>query len=273
MQYLAPYAGASVAEWFRDQGRHALVVYDDLTKHADAYRELALLLDRPPGREAYPGDIFHIHAELLERAAPRRAEAGGGSVTALALAETTEGDISGYIPTNLISITDGQIYLDTGRFERNLRPAVDVGRSVSRIGAAAQPPAMRAAAKNLRILIARFEAMEALTRVGLDLELGTRGVIERGWRLRELLRQERLSPRGPAEQVATLTAVNQGWLDAMPVEEVRPAVRRWLEHARREQPALLTALDAGRLPEGKWHRALSRLLPSEQPPEREEHEP
>ena len=143
MQYLAPYAGASVAEWFREQGQDALVIYDDLTKHADAYRELALLLDRPPGREAYPGDIFFVHSELLERAAPRKTELGGGSVTALPLIETTDGDISSYIPTNLISITDGQIYLDSVRFEKNLRPAIDIGRSVSRIGSVAQPPAMR----------------------------------------------------------------------------------------------------------------------------------
>ena len=162
MQYLAPYAGASVAESFRENGEHALVIYDDLTKHADAYRELALLLDRPPGREAFPGDIFYIHAELLERASARRSDRGDGSVTAFPLIETTDGDISSYIPTNLISITDGQIYLDTGRFERNQRPAIDIGRSVSRIGGVAQSPRMRKAAKNLKILLSRFESLESL---------------------------------------------------------------------------------------------------------------
>ena len=164
MRYLAPYAGASVAEWFREQGAHSLVVYDDLTKHADAYRELSLLMNRPPGREAFPGDVFFIHAELLERAAARSEAAGGGSVTALPLVETTEGDIAAYIPTNIISITDGQIYLDAARFARNERPAVDIGRSVSRIGGAAQSEPVRLAARNLRIMHSRFEELESLSR-------------------------------------------------------------------------------------------------------------
>ncbi|MCA9555706.1 MAG: F0F1 ATP synthase subunit alpha, partial [Myxococcales bacterium] len=155
LQYLAPYAGATIAESFRDAGRDVLVIYDDLTKHADAYRELALLLGRPPGREAFPGDIFYIHAELLERATAMSPAAGGGSVTALPIVETTGSDISAYIPTNLISITDGQVYLDAARFERNLRPAVDIGKSVSRIGGAAQSPTVRAAARNVRIDMAR----------------------------------------------------------------------------------------------------------------------
>ena len=185
LQYLAPYAGASVAESFRNRGGHAVVVYDDLTKHADAYRELALLLERPPGREAFPGDIFYIHAELLERATALRKESGGGSVTALPIIETTESDISAYIPTNLISITDGQIYLDTVRFERNQRPAIDIGRSVSRIGSAAQPASIRAASRNLRILMSRFEALEALTRVGLDVDEATRATIRRGRLMRD----------------------------------------------------------------------------------------
>lgn len=174
LQYLAPYAGATAAEYFRDQGQDALVVYDDLTKHADAYRELALLLGRPPGREAFPGDIFYIHAQLLERATALNDAHGGGSVTAFPIVETTDSDLSAYIPTNLISITDGQVYLDTGRFERNQRPAVDVGRSVSRVGGAAQLGPMRAAARNLRITMSRFEALEALTRVGLDVDPATR---------------------------------------------------------------------------------------------------
>ena len=209
MQYLAPYAGASVAEWFRDRGQHALIVYDDLTKHADAYRELALLLDRPPGREAFPGDIFYVHAELLERAAALSEALGGGSVTALPLAETTDGDISTYIPTNLISITDGQIYLDTARFERDQRPAIDIGRSVSRIGAVAQPKALRAVARNLRIHLSRFEALEKLSRVGLDIDVATQATLQDGNLLRALLRQDRLSPRGIAEQVVALAAVTE----------------------------------------------------------------
>ena len=245
LQYLAPYAGASAAEWFRDRGGDALVVYDDLTKHADACRELALLLGRPPGREAYPGDIFYLHAELLERAAARRPEAGGGSVTALPLVETTESEISAYIPTNLISITDGQIYLDTGRFERNQRPAVDVGRSVSRIGAAAQPGSMREASRSLRILLSLFESLEALTRVGLEVEETTRRTLERGRLLRELLRQPRFDRLRAGDEVLTLTAVFDGWLDAQPPRQARDELRRTCERARREELATMEKLDAG----------------------------
>lgn len=260
MQYLAPYGGASVAEWFRDQGRDALVIYDDLTKHADAYRELSLLLNRPPGREAYPGDIFYVHAELLERAAARAPHAGGGSVTAFPIVETTDSDISAYIPTNLISITDGQLYLDTGRFERNLRPAVDIGRSVSRIGAVAQPVAMRQAARNLRILMSRFESLEALTRVGLDVEEQTQRTLRRGQVMRELLRQGRLSPRAVSAQVFALTAVSEGWLEGR--EPAEAVARVWLsvERARRREPEVMRGLDgAAPLPED-WKERLRACL-------------
>jgi F-type H+-transporting ATPase subunit alpha len=252
MRYLAPYAGASVAEWFREQGGHALVVYDDLTKHADAYRELSLLMDRPPGREAFPGDVFFIHAELLERAAARNAAVGGGSVTALPLVETTESDIAAYIPTNVISITDGQIYLDTARFARNERPAVDIGRSVSRIGGAAQSEPMRLAARNLRILYSRFEELESLTRVGLELEAGVEREIARGRQLRALLRQPRLTPRGTAEQALTVLAVSEGWLDGLAPEQAPPALQALLSHLRSEEPAIASRLDGGELPEGDW---------------------
>jgi len=255
IQYLAPYAGASVAEWFREQGGHALVVYDDLTKHADAYRELALLLGRPPGREAFPGDIFYIHAELLERATVRRDAQGGGSVTALPIVETTDSDISAYIPTNLISITDGQIYLDTARFERNQRPAVDIGRSVSRIGAIAQPPAMRTAARNLRMLIARFEALEALSRVGLDVDPATQRTLLRGRIMRELLQQPRFTNRSIAEQVLTLTAITAGWLDTSEPGQARDVVNRALRHAQDELTEIIITFDAGMLPQGDWQAA------------------
>jgi F-type H+-transporting ATPase subunit alpha len=260
IQYLAPYAGASVAEWFREQGGHALVVYDDLTKHADAYRELALLLGRPPGREAFPGDIFYIHAELLERAAVYRAAQGGGSVTALPIVETTDSDISGYIPTNLISITDGQIYLDTARFERNQRPAVDIGRSVSRIGAMAQPPAMRTVARNLRVLLSRFEALEALTRVGLDVDPATQQTLQRGRILRELLRQPRFTNRSIAAQVMTLTAVTTGWLDALEPGHASEVVEGAFRRARSECTAIVETLEAGTLPPGEWQAALHACL-------------
>lgn len=261
MQYLAPYAGASVAEWFREQRGHAVVVYDDLTKHADAYRELALLLDRPPGREAFPGDIFFVHAELLERATARRAESGGGSVTAFPIVETTDSDISGYIPTNLISITDGQIYLDTARFERNQRPAVDIGRSVSRIGSAAQSPAMKAASRNLRILMSRFEAVEALTRVGLDVDESTRSVIHRGRIMRELLRQSRFAQRSTGDQVLLLTATAEGWLDKMDLQNASVSIDRLQQSARINAAPLMSALDRGELPDD-WKEKLAAAVHS-----------
>lgn len=252
MQYLAPCAGASMAEAFRDLGRDALIVYDDLTKHANAYRELALLLDRPPGREAFPGDIFYVHAELLERASARRTDLGGGSVTAVPIVETTDSDMSGYIPTNLISITDGQIYLDPSRHERNERPPVDVARSVSRIGGKAQPEIVRKTARNLRILISRFEELEALTRVGLDVDASTQRAIRRGRIMRELLRQHRFTVRPISEQVFTLTAVSSGWLDDVEPRRAREAVMRALERARAELAPAIEALDAGTTPEGDW---------------------
>lgn len=211
LQVIAPAAGMTVAEAFRDEGQDVLVIMDDLTKHADAWRELALLLGRPPGREAFPGDIFYMHAELLERAAPLRS---GGSITALPLVETSDGDLSSYIPTNLISITDGQVVLDAARFDRNERPAIDIGRSVSRIGGAAQAAVMRASARDVRIVLARADAMESLTRVGLEVDVETARTLQRGRVLRELFRQEQLSPRSLAEHVLTLVAVGSGALDA-----------------------------------------------------------
>lgn len=260
LQYLAPYAGATAAEYFRSKGRHALVVYDDLTKHADAYRELALLLDRPPGREAFPGDIFYIHAHLLERATAHGDAAGGGSVTALPIVETTDGDISAYIPTNLISITDGQIFLDAGRFERNQRPAVDIGRSVSRVGGEAQLPAMRRAAKNLRITMSRFEALEALTRVGLDVDPATQKAVERGRLLRELLRQPRFEARSVAEQIVSLTAVSEGWLDDGPIEGAPRRLKALIERARGASGDVMNALDAGGEVPDDWKDRLRTLL-------------
>jgi F-type H+-transporting ATPase subunit alpha len=270
MQYLAPYAGASVAESFRDEGRHALVVYDDLTKHADAYRELALLLDRPPGREAFPGDIFYIHAELLERATARRAEHGDGSVTAFPLIETIDGDISSYIPTNLISITDGQIYLDAGRFQRNLRPAIDIGNSVSRVGGVAQQPAMRQVARNLRIRMSQFESLESLARVGFEMDVGMRETIRHGELLRELLRQPRLAKRSPLEQVAALWAVAAGLLDRLPPERLGPACLALADEARRRWPELDRHIASGGSLPPDWsdtmtafaeHRALEFVAP------------
>jgi F-type H+-transporting ATPase subunit alpha len=260
MQYLAPYAGASVAEWFLEQGEDALVIYDDLTKHADAYRELALLMDRPPGREAYPGDIFYVHSELLERAAPRKAELGGGSVTALPLIETSDGDISSYIPTNLISITDGQIYLDSNRFEKNLRPAIDIGRSVSRIGSAAQNPAMRYAAKNLRIQISRFESLESLTRVGLEMDTTMQDSVEKGNLLRQLLRQLRFANRDNLHQTIALVAVREKWLRGIKPERSTKFIERLITRIRNELPQIAIELSAGALPDEGWLDRVEALV-------------
>ncbi len=262
MQYLAPYAGASIAEWFREQGQHALVIFDDLTKHADAYRELALLLDRPPGREAYPGDIFYVHSELLERAAARPPDLGGGSVTALPLIETTEGDISSYIPTNLISITDGQIYLDAARFEKNLRPAVDIGRSVSRIGSKAQSPAMKQAAKNLRIQISRFESLESLTRVGLEMDSAMNQAVQQGNVVRGLLCQSRFSPRDTLQQVIALTAVRENWFVDIPVQNRQDFLLRLVQRLRHEQQEIAQQLIAGELPKPGWIQTVKSVSES-----------
>ncbi|MEJ2087099.1 MAG: F0F1 ATP synthase subunit alpha [Gammaproteobacteria bacterium] len=260
LQYLAPYSGTTLAEFFRDQGRDAIVVYDDLTKHADAYRELALLLGRPPGREAFPGDIFYIHAELLERAAALNDAAGGGSITAFPLVETTDSDISAYIPTNLISITDGQIYLDAVRFERNQRPAVDVGRSVSRVGGAAQPPSIRAAARNLRIMLSQYESLEALTRVGLDVDPETTRAVARGRILRELLRQPRFTVRTVASQLFALTAVTEGWLEGQPLADVQRIVWSGAERIGAQLPHVSEQINAGQPPTDEWMHAARAIV-------------
>jgi len=244
LQYLAPYSGTTVAEYFRDLGQDALVIYDDLTKHADAYRELALLLGRPPGREAFPGDIFYIHAQLLERATALANSSGGGSITAFPVVETTDSDISGYIPTNLISITDGQVYLDTALFEKNQRPAVDIGKSVSRVGGTAQRPSLRVAAKNLRIVMSRFEALASLTRVGLDVDPATLKAIERGRAMREVLRQPRFKLRSVADQILALTSVSEGWVDGLTPADARSVVWSAADRLRTDLPEFAGALDA-----------------------------
>lgn len=272
LQYLAPLAGTTVAEWFRDRGGHGLIVYDDLTKHADSYRELALLLDRPPGREAYPGDIFYVHAELLERAAALRSEEGGGSVTALPLVETTDGDISAYIPTNLISITDGQIYLDSARFERDQRPAIDIGRSVSRIGSVAQPDPIRKAAKNLKIQFSRFETLEKLSRVGLDIDVSSQATLQQGKSLRNLLRQKRLSPRSIAHQVIQLTSISEQWFQDLLPWQVVCATEALFLLAKESIPEIIDTLDRGETPSTDWKSSLAGLtdaararVPQEEP--------
>jgi F-type H+-transporting ATPase subunit alpha len=220
LQYLAPYAATAMGEHFMRRGRDVLVVYDDLTRHARAYREVSLLLRRPPGREAYPGDIFFIHSRLLERATHLGGEAGGGSLTALPIVETQAKNMSAYIPTNLISITDGQIVLDPDLFAKGIKPAIDVGKSVSRVGGKAQLPAIRTRAQELRLQYAQYEELELFTRFGATVEEETRQKIERGRRIRELLKQTRLAPLSALEEVALLIAVDAGFIDRVPVEAV-----------------------------------------------------
>ncbi|HZT05912.1 MAG TPA: F0F1 ATP synthase subunit alpha [Chloroflexota bacterium] len=221
MQYLAPYAGCAIGEEFMESGREALIVYDDLSKHAWAYRQVSLLLRRPPGREAYPGDVFYLHSRLLERAAKLRPENGGGSLTALPIIETQANDVSAYIPTNVISITDGQIYLESDLFNAGIRPALNVGISVSRVGGAAQTRAMRQVAGKLRLDLAQFRALAAFAQFGSDLDRATRAQLERGLRIQEVLKQPQYKPVPLSQQVMILWAVTNGILDEVPVDRVR----------------------------------------------------
>jgi F-type H+/Na+-transporting ATPase subunit alpha len=222
MQYLAPYAGCAMGEYFRDRGRHALCIYDDLSKHAVAYREISLLLRRPPGREAYPGDVFYLHSRLLERAAKLNKEKGGGSLTALPIIETQEGDISAYIPTNVISITDGQIYLESDLFNSGVRPAINVGLSVSRVGGNAQIKAMKQVAGTLRLGLAQYRELAAFEQFGSDLDKATQAQLRRGRRLTEILKQDQFSPLSVEKQIVAIFAGTNGYLDDLEVDECRP---------------------------------------------------
>nr|YP_009306236.1 ATP synthase CF1 subunit alpha [Derbesia sp. WEST4838]AOP19140.1 ATP synthase CF1 subunit alpha [Derbesia sp. WEST4838] len=224
LQYLAPYTGATLAEYFMYTGRHTLVIYDDLSKQAQAYREMSLLLRRPPGREAYPGDVFYLHSRLLERAAKLSDTLGGGSMTALPIVETQEGDVSAYIPTNVISITDGQIFLSSDIFNSGIRPAINVGISVSRVGSAAQPKAMKKVAGKLKLELAQFAELEAFSQFASDLDQATQNQLARGQRLREILKQPQASPLSLSDQVATIYAGTNGYLDTIPTEQVRSFV-------------------------------------------------
>lgn len=221
LQYLAPYTGAALAEYFMYNGKHTLVIYDDLSKQAQAYREMSLLLRRPPGREAYPGDVFYLHSRLLERAAKLSDALGGGSMTALPIVETQEGDVSAYIPTNVISITDGQIFLSGDIFNAGIRPAINVGISVSRVGSAAQPKAMKQVAGKLKLELAQFAELEAFSQFASDLDQATQNQLARGQRLRELLKQPQASPLSVEDQVATIYAGTNGHLDKIKVENVK----------------------------------------------------
>ena len=220
MQYIAPYSGASMGEYFRDNGKHALIIYDDLTKQAQAYRQMSLLLRRPPGREAYPGDVFYLHSRLLERASKLSDDIGAGSLTALPIIETQEGDVAAYIPTNVISITDGQIFLETNLFNAGIRPAVDVGISVSRVGGNAQIKAMKSIAGMLRLDLAQFRELEAFSKFGSDLDKATLAQLARGRAMVEILKQNQYVPMSVEKQVAIIFAGSEGFLDDLPVDKV-----------------------------------------------------
>jgi F-type H+-transporting ATPase subunit alpha len=235
--YISPYAACAMGEYFRDSGRHALCVYDDLSKHAQAYREISLLLRRPPGREAYPGDVFYLHSRLLERAAKMKQDLGGGSLTALPIIETQAGDLSAYIPTNVISITDGQIFLEADLFHQGVRPAINVGNSVSRVGGSAQVKAMRQVAGSLRLDLAQYRELAAFAQFGSDLDKATLSQLNRGRRLVEILKQPQYQPLPVEKQVVIIFAATNGYLDGVPVEHVRAYetdLYRFLETRRPE---------------------------------------
>jgi F-type H+-transporting ATPase subunit alpha len=242
MQYIAPYAGCAMGEYFRDSKRHALCIYDDLSKHAAAYREISLLLRRPPGREAYPGDVFYLHSRLLERAAKLSNEKGGGSLTALPYIETQAGDVSAYIPTNVISITDGQIYLESDLFNANIRPAINVGISVSRVGGNAQIRAMRQVAGGLRLSLAQYRSLAAFAQMGSELDKASTQQLTRGARMTEILKQGQYSPLPVEKQVLIIYAADQGYLDDLPVEQCRDFETELYKFIENAQPGMLAAI-------------------------------
>jgi len=242
MQYIAPYAACAMGEYFRDNGRHALVVYDDLSKHAASYREISLLLRRPPGREAYPGDVFYLHSRLLERAAKVSDKNGGGSLTALPIIETQAGDVSAYIPTNVISITDGQIYLETDLFNQGVRPAVNVGLSVSRVGGSAQIKAMRQVAGSLKLNLAQYRELAAFSQFGSDLDKATQDQLNRGQRLVEVLKQKQYSPLPFSKQILIIYAGTNGFLDDLAVDQVRDFEAELYRYVDSTNPGLLKSI-------------------------------
>jgi F-type H+-transporting ATPase subunit alpha len=242
LQYIAPFTGCAIGEWFRDNGKHAVIAYDDLTKQAVAYRQMSLLLRRPPGREAYPGDVFYLHSRLLERAAKMNEDHGLGSLTALPVIETQANDVSAYIPTNVISITDGQIFLETNLFFQGIRPAVNVGLSVSRVGGSAQVKAMKQVAGSLKGELSQYREMAAFAQFGSDLDAATQRLLNRGARLTELLKQPQFAPLKTEEQVAVIFAGGQGYLDSVPVNKVQDFEKHILSNLRSKHADLLTTI-------------------------------
>ncbi|MEO8559094.1 MAG: F0F1 ATP synthase subunit alpha, partial [Rhodospirillales bacterium] len=242
LQFLAPYTGCTMGEYFRDNGMHALIVYDDLSKQAVAYRQMSLLLRRPPGREAYPGDVFYLHSRLLERAAKMNDTLGGGSLTALPVIETQAGDVSAYIPTNVISITDGQIFLETELFYQGIRPAINVGLSVSRVGSAAQIKAMKQVAGSIKLELAQYREMASFAQFASDLDAATQKLLSRGVRLTELLKQPQFSPMAIEDQVAAIFAGVRGYLDTIPTARISEFERKYLDELRSSGADILAAI-------------------------------
>merc|ERR1712209_30384 len=240
LQYLAPYAGCAMGEYFRDNGKHALIIYDDLSKQAVAYRQMSLLLRRPPGREAYPGDVFYLHSRLLERAAKMNETFGGGSLTALPIIETQAGDVSAYIPTNVISITDGQIFLETELFYKGIRPAINVGLSVSRVGSAAQTKSMKQVAGSMKLELAQYREVAAFAQFGSDLDAATQQLLNRGVRLTELLKQKQFVPMTTAEIITSLWCGTRGYLDKVATKEILRFEALWLEHVKSTRGSVLS---------------------------------
>jgi F-type H+-transporting ATPase subunit alpha len=260
LQYLAPYSGCAIGEYFRDNGQHALVVYDDLSKHAAAYREISLLLRRPPGREAYPGDVFYLHSRLLERAAKLNDENGGGSLTALPMIETQANDISGYIPTNVISITDGQIYLEPELFNAGVRPAINVGISVSRVGGNAQIRAMKQVAGKLRLDLAQYRDLLTFAQFGTELDRTSQAQLDRGERLTEVLKQSAYVPLPVEKQILIIYAGNRGYLDEFKVSQIKDYERGLYAYVDKEHPDLLVKLGEKKYIDSSLDEEISGML-------------
>ena len=260
MLYIAPYSACAIGEYFRDSSRHALVVYDDLSKHAQSYREISLLLRRPPGREAYPGDVFYLHSRLLERAAKLNSSHGGGSLTALPIIETQAGDLSAYIPTNVISITDGQIFLESDLFHQGVRPAINVGNSVSRVGGSAQIKAMRQVAGSLRLDLAQYRELAAFAQFGSDLDKSTQAQLNRGKRLVEILKQPQYLPLAVEKQVAIIYAATKGFLDQIPVEDVRRYEEELYRYLEARPTGVLSAIAEKKVLDDESKAALETAL-------------
>ena len=260
LQFLAPYTGCTIGEYFRDNGMHALIIYDDLSKQAVAYRQMSLLLRRPPGREAYPGDVFYLHSRLLERAAKLNDKNGGGSLTALPIIETQAGDVSAYIPTNVISITDGQIFLETDLFNQGIRPAVNVGLSVSRVGSAAQTKAMKKVAGSIKLELAQYREMAAFAQFGSDLDASTQRLLNRGSKLTELLKQKQYSPMSVAEQVISVFCGVKGYLDDIDLKDISEFENKILTKCNSENPEIFDAIKKTGKLEEETEKTLIKLI-------------